>query len=72
MAAAYALIFYRNAYDKVHTESTKKRLNQLIKLGFSLFAFLIIQPRSYLSAGSSLYLLSSSCFMFQSFLDRST
>lgn len=25
MAAAYALIFYRNAYDKVHTESTKKR-----------------------------------------------
>ena len=37
MAAAYALIFYRNAYDKVHTESTKKRLNQLIKLRFSLF-----------------------------------
>ena len=72
MAAAYALIFYRNAYDKVHTESTKKRLNQLIKLRFSLFKFLIMQPRSYLSAGSSLYLLSSSCFMVHSFLDRST
>lgn len=72
MAAAYALIFSRNAYDKVNTDSTKKRLNQLIKLGFSLFAFLIIQSRSYLSAGSSLYLLSSSCFIFQSFLDRST
>lgn len=42
MAAAYALIFYRNAYDKVHTESTKKRLNQLIKLRFSLLKFLIM------------------------------
>ena len=42
MAAAYALIFYRNAYDKVNTDSTKKRLNQLIKLRFSLFKFLIM------------------------------
>ena len=50
----------------------KKRPNQLIKLRFSLFKFLIMQPRSYLSAGISLYLLSNSCFMFHSFLDRST
>ena len=42
MAAAYALIFSANVYDKVYTESTKKRLNQLIKLRFSLFKFLIM------------------------------
>lgn len=51
------LIFSANAYDKVYTESIKKRLNQLIKLRFSLFNYLnyIALNSTFLQAARCIY-----------------